>query len=125
MAFGNQTRRLIPGFTASLMILLVAGCLQLRVGDSEAGLVLEDLVTDSSRLRERAPPPGFRSLRVSTSAAPLRADLYVPGGAARAGMVLVPGLAVAGKNDPRLVGLARTLAPSCSSGTRRRSWRRC
>ena len=110
MAFGNETSRRILRFAALLTLALVAGCLQLRVGDSEAGLVLEDLVTDSSRLRERAPPPGFRSLRVSTDAEPLRADLYVPGDTVRAGMVLVPGLAVAGKNDPRLVALARTLA---------------
>jgi len=96
---------------ASLLAVTLAaagGCLQLRLGDSEAGLVLEDLVTSDSRLKERAPRPKRRSLRFGEQN--LAADLYLPGDHVRAGMVLVPGLAVAGRNDPRLVGLARTLA---------------
>lgn len=95
---------------ALLATALAGGCLQLRLGGSEAGLVIEDLVTRDSRLRERTPAPAFRALRFESGGQTLRADLHVPGNAVRAGMVLVPGLAVAGKNDPRLVRLARTLA---------------
>jgi hypothetical protein len=93
-----------------LALALAGGCLQMRLGDSEAGLVLEDLVASDSRLQARTPKPIFRALRFDDDAPPLRADLYVPADGVRAGMVLVPGLAVAGRNDPRLVALARTLA---------------
>ena len=93
-----------------LAMAFAAGCLQLRLGDSDAGLVLEDLVSNDSRLRERTQPPVFRTLRMPVGHQRLRADAYVPADGVRAGIVLVPGLAVAGRNDPRLVGLARTLA---------------
>ncbi|GAB4268909.1 MAG: alpha/beta hydrolase [Deferrisomatales bacterium] len=39
-----------------------------------------------------------------------RADLYVPPAGARAGILLVPGAAEEGKDDPRLVAFASTLA---------------
>ncbi len=94
----------------TVMLSLTGGCLQLRLGDSEAGLVLEDLVTSDSRLRQRTPEPAFRGLSTRVGERQLRGDLYLPAGSVRAGLVLVPGLAVAGKNDPRLVALARTLA---------------
>lgn len=103
------TRR-VTLYGVILAAALAGGCLQLRLGDSEAGLVLEDLVTSDSRLRERTEPPEFRAVRVADGQWKLRADAYVPADAVRAGIVLVPGLAVAGKNDPRLVALARTLA---------------
>jgi len=93
-----------------LAMAFAAGCLQLRLGDSEAGLVLEDLVSNESRLRERTRRPAFRALRMPVGDQRLRADAYVPADGVRAGVVLVPGLAVAGRNDPRLVALARTLA---------------
>jgi len=102
-------RRLVL-YAALLAMALTSGCLRLRLGDSEAGLVLEDLVAGDSRLRERTPAPGFRALRFGDGGQRLRGDLYVPADSVRAGIVLVPGLAVAGNNDPRLVALARTLA---------------
>ncbi len=94
----------------AIAMVLAGGCLQLRLGDSEAGLVLEDLVSSDSRLRQRTPGPTSRALRFSGDEQKLRGDLYVPADSVRAGIVLVPGLAIAGKNDPRLVALARTLA---------------
>jgi hypothetical protein len=94
----------------AIILALTGGCLQLRLGDSEAGLVLEDLVTRDSRLRKRTPEPTFRGLRASVQGRQVRGDLYLPAGDVRAGLILVPGLAIAGKNDPRLVALARTLA---------------
>ena len=106
-------RRVKPWATLlaiAITIVLAGGCLQVRLGDSEAGLVLEDLFTSDSRLRERAPAPTFRALHISDDRRQLRGDLYLPADSVRAGIVLVPGLAVAGKNDPRLVALARTLA---------------
>ncbi len=110
----RRARRPLARHAALLAIavamVLASGCLQLRLGDSEAGLVLEDLVTSDSRLRERTPAPVFRALRFGNDGQQLRGDLYVPADGVRAGIVLVPGLAVAGRNDPRLVALARTLA---------------
>lgn len=94
----------------ALTLALAGGCLQMRLGDSEAGLVLEDLVSNDSRLRKTTTAPTFRALRFSASGESLRGDLYIPASRVRAGIVLVPGLAIAGKNDPRLVALARTLA---------------
>ncbi|NIM26829.1 MAG: alpha/beta hydrolase [Gammaproteobacteria bacterium] len=96
-------------FAVLVALTLAAGCLQLRVGDSEAGLVLEDLVSKDSRLRARTPQPVFRPLRFGDGAE-LLADLHVPADGVRAGIVLVPGLAPAGRRDPRLVSLAQTLA---------------
>ncbi len=109
----RRARGVIPWATLlaiTITIVLAGGCLQLRLGDSEAGLVLEDLFTSDSRLRKRTPGPTFRALRTSGDGRQLRGDLYLPADSVRAGIVLVPGLAVAGKNDPRLVALARTLA---------------
>lgn len=95
---------------ALLLVVTFAGaCLQLRLGNSESALVLEDLVDNHSRLREQVPEPVSQELRFETDGEPLRGVLYLPVDA-RAGMVLVPGLAVAGGDDPRLVALARTLA---------------
>ncbi len=110
----NRGARRIKLYSAllatAITVSLTGGCLQLRLGDSEAGLVLEDLVTSDSRLRKRTSEPTFRALRSSNDGQQLRGDLYVPANSVRAGIVLVPGLAIAGKNDPRLVALARTLA---------------
>ncbi len=108
---GARRIRLYSALLATAITMaFTGGCLQLRLGDSEAGLVLEDLVTSDSRLRKRTPEPGFRALHTSVEGRQLRGDLYLPAGSVRAGIVLVPGLAVAGRNDPRLVALARTLA---------------
>jgi len=110
----QQGSRCIMPYAALLVITLAmlasGGCLRLRLGDSEAGLVLEDLVSSDSRLRKRTAAPTVQPLRPGDGGRALRADVYLPAGRARAGMVLVPGLAVAGKNDPRLVAVARTLA---------------
>ncbi len=110
----NRGARRILRYSAlpaiAMIMALTGGCLQLRLGDSEAGLVLEDLVTSDSRLRKRTPEPAFRGLRTSIEGRQLRGDLYLPADGVRAGLVLVPGLAVAGRHDPRLVALARTLA---------------
>ncbi len=109
----RRTRRVIPFATLlaiAITTILAGGCLQLRLGDSEAGLVLEDLIISDSRLRERTPGPTFRALRITDDGRKLHGDFYLPANSVRAGIVLVPGLAVAGKNDARLVALARTLA---------------
>jgi fermentation-respiration switch protein FrsA (DUF1100 family) len=58
-----------------------------------------------------APRPVVRSLRAGQGMPPLRADLYVRGAVApHPGLVLVHGVAPAGKNDPRLRWVAALLA---------------
>ena len=106
----RRTRLYATLLAIAITTTLIGGCLQLRLRFSEAGLVLEDLITSDSRLRKRTPEPAFRTFSTSVDGAQLRGDLYLPAGSVRAGIVLVPGLAVAGRNDPRLVALARTLA---------------
>jgi pimeloyl-ACP methyl ester carboxylesterase len=106
----RDVRRIVLFLTLLGLITVGGGCLQMRLGDSEAGLVLEDLVSSDSRLRKTTRAPAFRALRFNDTGERLRGDLYIPADGVRAGIVLVPGLAVAGKNDARLVALARTLA---------------
>jgi pimeloyl-ACP methyl ester carboxylesterase len=91
---------------------LVAGCSSARLG--EAAKLLADIEAGSgpSALKEATPPPERRPVRFETAGRSHAGDLYVPGGgqAALAAMVLVPGVAPAGKDDPRLVTFAATLA---------------
>ena len=92
------------------MALLLAGCPSLP--DDEATWVLQDLAarTEDSRLKRRTPKPERRSVAYVDSGRSFRADLYMPREPVLAGIVLVPGAAAKGKNDPRLVAFATTLA---------------
>lgn len=78
----------------------------------EAGLVLQDIAAGDgpSRLKDTTPTPRRAPVTYRVSGRDHGADLYLPGDAARAAIVLVPGVAEAGKNDRRLVALAKTLA---------------
>ncbi|MBE0532953.1 MAG: alpha/beta hydrolase [Rhodospirillales bacterium] len=91
---------------------LVAGCSSARLG--EAAKLLADIEAGSgpSALKEATPPPERRPVRFETAGHLYSGDLYTPGGgqAVLAAMVLVPGVAPAGKDDPRLVTFAETLA---------------
>jgi fermentation-respiration switch protein FrsA (DUF1100 family) len=73
--------------------------------------VLEDLVAvgGASRLAVEIPAPRRTAIRVESGGHHFAADLYIPASGTRAGLVLVPGLAAAGKDDRRLVALAHTL----------------
>ncbi len=107
------------GLAASLAVaaLLVAACSPTRA--YEAALVLADVAAGpaDSRLKRTTPPPRRRPVAYTVDGRQRHGDLYVPGttpGAADApapaGMVLVPGAARRGKDDPRLVAFAKTLA---------------
>ena len=104
--------RIILLLSALLATGLSAGCMSLRLGNTEAGLVIEDVVVGpgDSRLKSRTKSPTRRTLRFGGAGDAYRGDVYTPAGEIRAGIVLVPGLTPAGKDDPRLVDLARTLA---------------
>ena len=106
-----MTRRAAPVLLGACL-LAASGCARWLLGDSEAGLVLEDLMGGSgeSRLERRTAEPSRRTLGYRGEGGERVADLYLPATPARAGLVLVPGLTPAGKDDARLVHLARTLA---------------
>jgi hypothetical protein len=93
----------------------LSGCATPRLGDSEAALVLEDLTATgyTSRLRSRVPDLSREQVYYPSAGRRYAADLYrVPGAGPRTGILLLPGITPAGKNDSRLVTLARTLARS-------------
>ena len=88
------------------------GCAMPNFGDSEAGLVLEDLASGltTSRLESSTPAPVVTEISYRALGERRVADLYLSPEGARAGIVLVPGVVARGKDDPRLVAVARTLA---------------
>jgi hypothetical protein len=73
------------------------------LGDIQAG-------DSASYLKWHTPPPTRAPIRIGEAAGEMEGDLYTPGEPARAGIVLVPGLAPKGRDDPRLVAFAYTLA---------------
>lgn len=91
-------------------VLLQAGCSPRR--GYEAVLVLADIAArdQPSRLKEATPAPERRPVAFTFEGRPYRGDLYLPGEKARSALLLVPGAAEAGKEDPRLVAFATTLA---------------
>lgn len=90
----------------------LAGCATPDFGDSEAGLALEDLASGqgASRLATQMPMPLRESISFMTGGEERAADLYRPPQGARAGIVLVPGVAARGRRDARVVAIANTLA---------------
>jgi len=89
----------------------LAGCAPLR--HYESALVLADIAAGDqpSRLKARTAPPSRSTVSYAVSGRAHAGDLYLPGDASPlAGLVLVPGAVPKGKDDPRLVALATTLA---------------
>lgn len=78
----------------------------------EALLLLSDVAAGEkpSRLKKTVAEPERLKVRFSISGGFLGGDLYLPADAPQAGILLVPGVAEAGKEDPRLVAFARSLA---------------
>ena len=105
-----QKRRPMPVLALLAAMLLCSACVPL--GQDEASLLLEDLAAGErdSRLKARVPAPVHSSIGYQTEGRSYQGELYRPGEPAQAGIVLVPGAARAGKDDPRLVALANTLA---------------
>jgi len=88
---------------------LAAGC---GSRHHEALLVLEDLAAGSgpSRLKTTSPPPERTTVTYQVDGRRYQGDHYTPGKKARARIVLIPGAQPDGKDDPRLVNFATTLA---------------
>jgi pimeloyl-ACP methyl ester carboxylesterase len=74
--------------------------------------LLEDLAAGAgpSRLKETTPEPRRQALAYEIAGRAYRGDLYRPAEGRGVPLVLVPGAAPEGKDDPRLVATARSLA---------------
>lgn len=94
-----------------LVVVTILGCVP-RLGDTEADLALEDIVAGPglSRLKMQTPAPSRATIAYQVAGRRYLGDLYRSSEGARAGIVLVPGVVPEGKDDPRLVMLAHTLA---------------
>ncbi len=100
------------GLCAVMLAMLVMTACTPPLGDAEADLALEDIAAGAgpSRLKEQAPAPMRQAIRYRIKGRDHRGDLYLSPEPPRAGIVLVPGVVQAGKDDARLVALAYTLA---------------
>lgn len=114
---GMHPKFLAVFFIVCVFLAALPGCSPARL--AEAARVLDDIDagTGPSQLKEQTPPPRREAVSYGAyggaegnGAGAFRGDLYSPGEASLAGMVLVPGVARKGKDDPRLVAFATTLA---------------
>lgn len=96
-----------------VLFLLCLLCLQGCTSRSrEAFLVLSDIAAGEgpSRLKEVTPTPQRRQQLLEINQNRYMVDLYLPGEPVKAALLLVPGAAEKGKDDPRLVSFAKSLA---------------
>ena len=109
---GNIAFRLVACIAAAGLGLALAACAWPPLGDTEAALALEDIAAGAapSRLTARTVRPDRRPIEYESEGRRHGGDLYLSPEGARAGIVLVPGVVPAGKDDSRLVALAYTLA---------------
>ena len=103
-------RRCARILVSTAIVAALAACSPSRA--FEAARVLDDIaaVDGPSGLKAATPTPSRTPVAYSVEGRSRGGDLYRPGEAARAGIVLVPGAAEAGKDDRRLVAFANTLA---------------
>lgn len=93
------------------LILLLNGCVPQR--SYEAALILADTAAREapSRWKSTTPTPSQAGVTYTVAGRTHQGTLYLPAAAPpRAGIVLVPGVVPLGKDDPRLVAFANTLA---------------
>jgi len=120
MAFGSPLQSRLRARTETgrrrgalaLAFLLVLGACAPGRG-IEAVRLLQDISAGEadSTLKRGTAPPVRRAVAYTVGGTAYSGDLYRPGdAAARAVAVVVPGIAAAGKDDPRLVAFARSLA---------------
>lgn len=92
-----------------LLLLFTAGCSARGI---EALRFLNDIDAGfgASRLKETTPTPERRNLAYTVAERSYAGDLYLSPQGTLAALVLVPGLSPQGKDDPRLVAVAHSLA---------------
>lgn len=96
-------------FTLLLLVVLLTAIVWFY--HSESVLVLEDIAAGSSpsRLKQKVAEPRRVTISYQALGREFHADIYQPS-TTRAGVLLVPGAAEKGKDDPRLVAFANSLA---------------
>ncbi len=106
---GPRVRLFAPLAVVALAVFL-SGCSPLR--GYEAMQVAKDIAAAGgpSGLKESRPAPRRRALAYEVEGRTSSGDLYLPGDRVEAGLVLVPGAAVNGKDDPTFVAFAESLA---------------
>lgn len=105
----RKVRPLLLGILAVLLVLL-AFCEPIR--NLEALLLLADIAAGEKKspFKVLTPAPARLPVTYRANGKEYAGDLYRPGGKPRAGLLLIPGAAEGGKDDPRLVAFAKTLA---------------
>ncbi|WP_126456591.1 alpha/beta hydrolase family protein [Sulfuriflexus mobilis] len=103
-------RHVVP--VVLVLLSSLSGCASPPLDDSEAAIALEDIAAADkpSRLKAQTPPPSRRSYDYVVDGRRYTGDVYRSAQGVRAGLVLVPGVFPAGKDDARLVATAKTLA---------------
>lgn len=93
-----------------VIVLLLTGCSPTR--NWQAALLAMDIAagTEPSRLKKTTAAPSRSEQTFQVDGSQYRGDLYLPADRVQAGLLLVPGAAERGKDDPRLVAFATTLA---------------
>lgn len=101
---------LIAPLAVVVLALVLAACSPLR--GFEAMQVANDIAAAGgpSGLKDSRPRPIRRGLAYSVEGRASTGDLYLPGDRVEAALVLVPGAAVDGKDDPTFVAFAESLA---------------
>lgn len=109
---GRVIRGLLLGSAVIAVTVLAAGCRCIPRHPYASYLALTDVAAQDapSRLKRSTPEPPRDTISYEIGGRAHRADMYHPASAPKAGLVLVPGAAELGKDDPRLVAFARTLA---------------
>jgi len=97
------------GTLGLVVFLTVAGC---APPSREALLVAQDLAAGDAptEFKEKTDAPFRQQFEFEIQERRYEADLYLPAHRPEAGLLLIPGAAERGKDDPRLTAFARTLA---------------
>ena len=105
-----SARRLTIALPLLLLALALAACSPSR--GLEAKRLLEDVAAGdgASALKANTPAPSRTAIRFGNDGREHDGDLYQPAEPALAALVLVPGVTPDGKDDRRLVALAKSLA---------------
>ena len=91
-------------------VVAAAACSPARFLEASRVLADIDAGLGPSTLKETTPAPSRNPVAFRVGGRLRSGDLYLPGVPAEAGLVLVPGITREGKDDPRLIAFASTLA---------------
>lgn len=114
ISFHPAPRRLppvsVPAALFCVLCLLLSGCNPGR--EYQAALVLADIAAGSSpsRLKKVSREPKLSAVTFPAGGHLVGGELYLSGAKPSAGVLLLPGAAEKGKDDPRLQAFARSLA---------------